>query len=79
MRTNLRAMSVPGRLVVGGDRAAELTIETEAQDGGPSGAIAVEVSLTGGGEPWPRLTWLLFDQQPFWNDAADALDDLIGR
>lgn len=78
--TNLRRLAAPGSVILGGERAAELRLEVEKQVGGQAGRLVVEVHLTpSGDDPWPSLRWLIFDQEPFWSDAAAALESLVAE
>ena len=68
---------LPRRVVLGGDRAAELLIDVEHQVGGEDGALALEVSVTpSGDDPYPWLRYLIFDVSPFWDEAAARIDAL---
>lgn len=74
----LEGMTVPGEVVFGDERAAELILALEPQVGGPAGAFVVEVRLTpSAADPWPSLRWLLSNQRPFWDDAASAIQSLL--
>lgn len=74
----LDRMTVPGSVIFGGERMVELALSVEPQTGGDPGRLAVEISLTGpSGDPWPRMTMLLFDQGPFWADAARIIHALL--
>jgi hypothetical protein len=62
-----------GRVVLGGDRAAELVVVAERQQGGTPDRRVLEVALVpSGDDPWPRLAWLLFDVEPGWAREAGA-------
>lgn len=75
---NLRRMTPSGELVFGGQRMLELCLATEPQSRGDG--YVVEVSLTpSGDDPFPSIRYLLFDQQPFGADAADAIDRLLAN
>lgn len=76
--TALRDFRAPGRLVLGGDRAAEVTLDVEYQVGGAPGIWAVEVNVVrSGDDPWPALRYLIFDVEPFVDGAAAAADALL--
>lgn len=69
--------NLPRRVVLGGDRAAELLIDIEHQIGGAEDALALEVSVTpSGDDPDPYLRYLIFNASPFWNEAAAKIDAL---
>ncbi|MEO7131392.1 MAG: hypothetical protein ABIZ07_08470 [Dermatophilaceae bacterium] len=73
---NLRRMSLPGEVALGGERMLELTLAVEPQSPGPG--IVVEVSLAPhGDDPYPSIRFLLFDQQPFGAKAADDIDAFL--
>ena len=72
-RDNVARLTVPGGVVFGGGRMAELRLDLEPQAGGAQGGIAVEVTILPNGDQWPRLSYLIFDVQPFHQDLADAL------
>ena len=74
---NLARMTVPGVVVFGGERMVEMALSVEPQEGGAVGQLVAEVSVTAAGEPWPRLTMLLFDQDPFWQNAAELILGLL--
>jgi hypothetical protein len=76
--TALRDTTLPRTVTLGGDRAAELTLKVEEQQGGEDGMLAVEVELTpSGDDPYPFLRFLLFDVDPgFGAGTADALGQL---
>jgi hypothetical protein len=79
-RHNVGRLAAPGEVVLGDERAAELTLRVEAQAGGEPGSWAVQVTLTPSADnPYPSLTWLLFDQRPFVEDLVRALDGVLGR
>jgi hypothetical protein len=61
--------------VLGGDRAAELVIECETQEGGLAGAQSLDVRITpSGDDPFPWLRYLIFDVEPsVWDDAQAAI------
>lgn len=66
-----------GRILLGGDRAAELAIEAEAQVGGPPDKVALSIDMTpSGDDPYPRLTYLLFDVPPSWSDVGSVISAL---
>lgn len=78
-RGNVKRLTSPGEVVLGGGRAAELCLRVEPQVGGEAGRWVVEVTLTPhGDDPYPSLRWLLFDQRPFVDDLVRAIDGLIG-
>ena len=78
-RDSAAQLTVPGAVVLGGDRAAELRLGVEPQVGGEAGRWVVEVTLTPhGDDPYPLIQWLLFDQRPFAEDLVAAIDALIG-
>jgi hypothetical protein len=59
-----------GRVVLGGDRAAELVVV--AEETGP-GERVLEVSLVpSGDDPWPQLRWLVFDVPADWAAGTAA-------
>lgn len=74
---DLERMTVPGAVTYGGDRTVELVLSVGPQDGGGAGRFVVEASTTGGGDPWPRLTMLLLDQEAFWLEAAEKILRLL--
>ena len=57
----------PARYVLGGWRAAELTLEVEPPEGAQQGQqLVVEVTLVrSGDDPWPLLRYLIFNVEPF--------------
>ena len=66
-----------GRVVLGGGRAAELAIRAEPQVGAPRDQVALSVDLTpSGDDPYPRLTYLLFDVPPTWSDVGSLVSVL---
>jgi hypothetical protein len=66
-----------GRVVLGGSRAAELTIEAESQIGGASQALALSIDLTpSGDDPYPRLNYVIYDVSPTWSDIGRRLAGL---
>lgn len=75
--TNLARMTVPGEVVLGGERMPELILSVEPQIGADAGMLAVEASMTATGDAWPRLTMLLFEQEAFWFDAAETLRGIV--
>ncbi|MCP3882646.1 MAG: hypothetical protein GY701_30250 [Sulfitobacter sp.] len=75
---DLAQTAVPGEIRFGGDRTTELVLSIERQRGGDAGHYVVEVSIAAAGDRFPRLTMLLFEQVPFWNDAATKIFDLVG-
>ena len=77
-RDALAGFDAPGRLVLGGDRAVQLTLEVEPQIP-DSGVWAVEVTLVpSGDDPWPLLRYLIHDVDPgFTEVAADAARTLV--
>ena len=80
-RDALRTLDAPGTIVLGGDRGPELRLAVEQQRGSSTHLWAVEVELlVSGDDPWPRLTYLLFDVEPsFATTVAYAVDALLGR
>jgi hypothetical protein len=67
----------PGRVVLGGGRAAELIIEADSQIGGGDHAVALSIGLTpSGDDPYPRLNYLIFDVSPSWLDIGSRLAEL---
>lgn len=66
-----------GRVVVGGDRAAELVIEAEVQVGGGPDLRAICVYVTpSGDDPYPALRYLIFDVPPSWSEIGSRIDGL---
>jgi len=66
-----------GRVVLGGNRAAELAIDAVPQVGGPQDQVALSVDLTpSGDDPYPRLTYLLFDVPPSWPEVGSLIGSL---
>lgn len=66
-----------GRVVLGGDRAAELVIEAEPQSGGHPDRLAICVDLTpSGDDAYPALRYLIFDVPPSWADVGSLIDAL---
>lgn len=58
----LETLNQAGKTILGGGRTAELSLLVEKQTGGAPGSLAVECSLCpSGDDPWPRLSFLLFD------------------
>ena len=77
-RHNVGRLAAPGEVVLGGERAAELVLRVEGQVGGEPGSWAVQVTLTpSADDPYPTLTWLLFDQRPFVEAFVRALDGVL--
>lgn len=75
----LRASGLPRTVVLGGNRAAELVLTLDDQQGGTAGSTAVQVEVTpSGDDPYPFLRFLLLEVSPDFGDhAADALDTLL--
>ena len=66
-----------GRVVLGGGRAAELTLGGEPQVGGPPNSVAISVGLVpSGDDPYPRLSYVIFDVPPSWSEVALRIDAL---
>lgn len=66
-----------GRAVLGGGRAAELTLGAEPQVGGPPGRVVISVDLTpSGDDPYPRLSYLIFDVPASWSQAGALVAEL---
>lgn len=66
-----------GRVVLGGGRAAELAIDAQPQVGAPRDQVALSVDLSpSGDDPYPRLTYLLFDVPPTWSDVGSLVSVL---
>jgi hypothetical protein len=77
-RHNVGRLAAPGEVVFGVERAAELVLRVEDQVGGEPGSWTVQVTLTpSADDPYPSLTWLLFDQRPFVEDFVRALDGVL--
>ncbi|MDP1794353.1 MAG: hypothetical protein Q8K63_09485 [Acidimicrobiales bacterium] len=77
LRQHLRALTVPGEVVFGGDRAARLRLVVEKQEPGPG--LVVEAELTpSGDDPLPLLRWLIFNQDAFVQRGVEAIDALLG-
>lgn len=61
-KEQLEVLQVPGSVVLGGDRCAEVAFEVDHQEGGTPGSLAMEVSVTAcGDDPWPRLLFVEYD------------------
>jgi hypothetical protein len=74
----LQELSLPGVVILGGGRAAELRLEIESQERGDGSHWVVEVTLVrSGDDPWPQLRYLIFDVEPFTERAIAAVDDLL--
>lgn len=60
-----------GRVALGGNRAALLTIEAFAQKGGPTaGRVVLDITLTPSeDDPYPTLNYLIHDVSPTWADT----------
>jgi hypothetical protein len=80
--TQGRMSAVPNvrrRVVLGGNRAAELRIEVDDQQGGDEDALAVCIEATpSGDDPYPFVRYLIFDVAPFWRETRQHLRSLIG-
>lgn len=60
-----------GRVVLGGGRAAELVLDGERQIGGLADSVAIAVDLVpSGDDPYPRLSFLIFDVPSSWSEVA---------
>lgn len=66
-----------GRVVLGGDRAAELVVEAELQVGGDPDLRSICVNVTpSGDDPYPALRYLIFDVPPSWSEIGSRLEAL---
>lgn len=75
---NLSRLTVPGEVVLGGERAAELRLKVGEQSGGSPGALAVEVTITPSADAdVPSLRYVVFDQLPFADAARAAIRELL--
>lgn len=73
--TALRAGA--GRVVLGGGRAAELTLGGERQVGGLPDSVTISVDLVpSGDDPYPRLSYVIFDVPSSWSEVASAITAL---
>lgn len=71
------ALDGAGQVLLGGDRAAALLIVAEPQEGGDNGAVAMSVTVTpSGDDPFPSLTYLIFDVPSSWTQIGTALSAL---
>lgn len=81
-REELRTLSGGvGRAVLGGGRAAQLIVETEAQIGGresPNSVVALVDITPSGDDPYPRLQFLIFNVSPSWPDAQTTIAEVLG-
>lgn len=60
-----------GRVVLGGGRAAELVLDGERQIGGLADSVTIAVDLVpSGDDPYPRLSFLIFDVPSSWSEVA---------
>lgn len=60
-----------GRVLLGGGRAAELSVVSERQIGGDPDALALTVAVSpSGDDPFPSLTFLIFDVPRSWTQIA---------
>ncbi|MGF9755762.1 DUF5959 family protein [Microvirga sp. 0TCS3.31] len=66
-----------GRVVLGGDRAAELIIEASPQQGAHPDLVAIRVDVTpSGDDPYPALRYLIFDVPPWWSEIGSRIEAL---
>ena len=66
-----------GRSVLGGDRAAELVLEAQPQEGGGPDHVVLSVELTpSGDDPYPALRYLIFDVLRSWPEIATSASTL---
>jgi hypothetical protein len=72
----LRDTALPRRVVLGGDRAAEVVLDVDEQQGGTPGSLAIQVEVVmSGDDPFPFLRYLIFDVPPdFGTRVADAVE-----
>lgn len=69
------SVAQPELLVLGGNRAMILKLEVNEQ--GP-GECSVQAWLAWTeDDPYPNLSWLIFDLRPFWADAAGRVRELL--
>lgn len=67
-----------GRVVLGGGRAAELALEAEPQAGGPPDRMAISVDVVpSGDDPYPRLSYIIFDASPSWSAVGPSFNALF--
>ena len=74
---NLRRLTLPGEVVLGGERLPDLALGVQPQAGG-NGSIVVHVSFETSDQA-ARLDYVIYGQVPFWIEAAVAVEALIER
>ncbi|HWM20554.1 MAG TPA: hypothetical protein VNO51_12760 [Ilumatobacteraceae bacterium] len=78
--SSLTSLGEQGEAILGGGRAAEVRFVQEPQIGGTPGLLAIECSVTpSGDDPYPRLTFLIFDVRPFAERAAARVHQVLAR
>lgn len=73
---NLRRLGSRGEVVLGGDRMVELRLAVEPQEGREGQVVDATVTPSSD-DPYPTLRFLIFDQPPFAEAAAAAIDRLL--
>lgn len=64
-KNKLEKLRIPGTVVLGGNRCAEIIFDMSKQIGGNQGALAITVSASPfGDDPFPKLTFLEFEVSP---------------